>query len=210
MFYLIALLAVSLVAPATMPGLLHAQADTSAELGDRGGSLRPGDYVRIKIWREPDLSDTVQVDPDGIATFAKIGPVKATGLEPDSLRRTLAALYSRFLVNPAIEITLLRRISITGAVQKPGLYPVDNTLTIAEALALAGGAAQDGRLTEVQLRRGGEKIDVKLDGETRLADTPLRSGDQLYVPQKSWVERNTSVIFGVLGLATSIAFLVAD
>jgi protein involved in polysaccharide export with SLBB domain len=180
-----------------------------SDVGETGSGLRPGDVISLKIWREPELSDTVRVDNDGIAVFPKLGPIRVTEIQPDSLERLLVDGYSRYLQNPSIDITFLRRITIWGAVVRPGPYPVDQTMTITDALALAGGPAQDGKSDRVELRRGGERTTLDLSGTARVWDTPLRSGDQLYVPQRSWFSRNTGLVLGAIGTATSLVFLIA-
>ncbi len=174
------------------------------------GSLGPGDLILLKIWREPDLSDTVQVDNAGIAVFPKLGPIKVTDIRPDSLERLLVHDYSRYLQNPSIKVTVLRRITIWGAVMRPGAYPVDLTMTITDALALAGGATPEGKSDKVELRRGSVRRVVDLSGESqRVGDLSLRSGDQLVVPQRSWVSRNPGLIMAAIGTVTSVVWLVA-
>jgi polysaccharide export outer membrane protein len=174
------------------------------------GSLGPGDFILVKIWREPDLSDTVQVENDGMAVFPKLGPIPVTGIRPDSLERLLVSDYSRYLQNPSIRVTVMRRITIWGAVMRPGTYPVDLTMSITDALALAGGATSDGKSGKVELRRGSMRRMIDLSGETeRVGDLSLRSGDQLVVPQRGWVSRNPGLIVGTIGTLTSIVFLLA-
>jgi protein involved in polysaccharide export with SLBB domain len=174
------------------------------------GSLGPGDFIAVKIWREPDLSDTVQVDNAGLAVFPKLGPISVTGIRPDSLERLLVRDYSRYLQNPSIGVTVLRRITIWGAVMRPGTYPVGLTMAITDALALAGGATSDGKSDKVELRRGNTRRMIDLSGETeRATDLSLRSGDQLVVPRRSWVSRNPGVIVGSIGALTSIVYLLA-
>jgi protein involved in polysaccharide export with SLBB domain len=173
-------------------------------------SLGPGDFILVKIWREPDLSDTVQVDNAGVGVFPKLGPMKVTGIRPDSLERLLVRDYSRYLQNPSIRVTVLRRITIWGAVMRPGAYPVDLTMTITDALTLAGGATAEGKSDKVELRRGNVRRVVDLsDKIQRVSDLSLRSGDQLIVPQRSWVSRNPGLIVGAIGTVTSIVWLIA-
>jgi polysaccharide export outer membrane protein len=187
-------------------------AEASAQTGDSTrltapdtlNALRPGDIVRLRIWREPDLSGEFPVNEAGEIVFPKLGPVTVTGTGADSLKRLLIASYSAYLRDPSIEITLLRRVTILGAVRNPGVYPVDMTITVADAMALAGGAAEDGRADRVELRRAGKKLTVNLSSQTRLADTPLRSGDQIYFPQRSWLSRNTGLVAGSLTALTGI------
>jgi polysaccharide export outer membrane protein len=161
----------------------------------------------LKIWREPDLSGDFRVDERGNVVLPKIGTLDVRNMSPDSLHRALDAAYAPDLKNPAIEITLLRRVQVLGAVNKPGLYDADATMTVSDAVALAGGATPDGVNNEVELRRQGERIGSKLSGQARIAATPIRSGDQLYVPQRSWVSRNagtvTGAVISALGIITA-------
>ncbi len=170
--------------------------------------LRPGDFVRVAVWREPDLSGEYQVDQRGYATFPKLGPVPVAALHPDSIRPALLREYAKYLVNPSVEVVPLRRVSVLGAVARAGLYPVDPTMTLADAVALAGGAAPDGKRDVVELRRGAEVVIAKLDVATPVSRTPLRSGDQLWVPQRSWLSRNPWVFSSVVAAAATITAVV--
>ena len=182
--------------------------DAAAGAGFHPDGLRPGDYVRVAVWREPDLSGEFQVDARGFATFPKLGPLPVAAMHPDSIRPRLLADYARYLVNPSVEVVPLRRVSVLGAVAKPGLYPVDPTMTVADAVALAGGAAPDGKREVVELRRGAEVVVAKLDVVTPVGRTPLRSGDQLWVPQKSWLSRNPWIFTSIVAAAATIGAVV--
>lgn len=171
-------------------------------------ALRPGDVIRLKVWREPDFSGDYPIDESGVATFPRLGRVSVAAFTIDSLKRSLVASYAAYLVNPSVEVTALRRVNVLGAVRNPGLYQVDPTVTVADALALAGGVADNGRSGQVELVRGGKRLPANLGGTTRLADTPIRSGDQLYVPQKSWLSRNVTVVaasISAVGLVAAAA-----
>ena len=191
-----ALLAVTLTGPSVA---FSQTAPAGADSTPTGfSSLGPGDFILVKIWREPDLSDTIQVDNAGVAVFPKLGPIPVTGIRPDSLERLLVREYSRYLQNPSIRVTVLRRITIWGAVMRPGTYPVDLTMTITDALALAGGATSEGKSDKVELRRGSTRRMIDLSGQAeRVGDLSLRSGDQLVVPRRSWISRNPGVIVGM-------------
>ena len=87
---------------------------------------------------------------------------------------------------------------------------MDLTMTITDALALAGGATPEGKANKVELRRGSGRRVINLSGDTqRIGDTSLRSGDQLFVPQRSWGSRNTGLVVAVIGTITSLAFLIS-
>lgn len=165
---------------------------------DGPGTVRPGDVVRLRIWQEPDLSGDFTVHETGTVVVPKLGPVETDGLTDAALRERLVAGFSEYLNHTSIDVTVLRRIQVLGAVRNPGLYPVDGTMSIADVLAVAGGTAQDARIDRVQLVRGGQRLDVRITSTQRLADTPIRSGDQLFVPQRGWADRNTGTVVSVL------------
>jgi protein involved in polysaccharide export with SLBB domain len=196
------------MALAFQPTPLRAQAPAgSSPAGDSIG-VRPGDLIRMKVWREPDLSGDIMIDAAGNATLPRLGPVAVAGWAPDSLRRFMVSSYAKYLKDPAIEVTVLPRVTILGAVRTPGVQNLDPTLTLADALALAGGASSDGKQDHIELRRRGARVPVKLNLATRLADTPVRSGDQLVVPERSWLSRNTGVVLGIVSVSTSLLYLV--
>lgn len=172
---------------------------TTFRTGPSNEVLGPGDVVRLKIWREPDLSGDFNVDEHGMAVFPKIGPVHVSELTPDSLRKMLVATYSAYLRDPAIEVTMLRRVTVLGAVKNPGLYPIDPTMTVADVLALAGGAMPNGKQDQLELMRGGQKVPVNFTSRTTVGDTPIRSGDELYLPERSWLSRNGYVVGALVG-----------
>ncbi len=180
-----------------------AQTDSSATL------LKPGDVVRMRIFREPEMSGEFTVNEQGVVTLPRLGDLRLSDWPVDSIRPRLTLRYAEYLRDPVIEITLLRRVAIYGSVLKPGLYPVDPTMTVQDALALAGGASPDGKRDQVELLRGGDRILTDLSAGTTLDQLRLRSGDQLYVPQRSWLSRNTWVVGSFLGAtATIIAVLL--
>ncbi len=182
----------------------------SAPVSEFAEPLRPGDVVRLRIWREPDLSGDFPVDESGQVVLPRLGPVSVMAVSRDSLRRSLLVAYATYLKNPSIEVVLLRRVNVLGAVRNPGLYPVDPTMTVADALALAGGPSPDGKRDRVELLRGGNRLIVRLDPAARLGNTPVRSGDQLYVPQRSWISRNQPLVIGTFTALAALAVRIAQ
>lgn len=170
--------------------------------------LRPGDVIRLRIYLEPDLSGEFPVDERGAVTLPRLGTVPIAEWPADSIRPRLTRGFAEYLRNPTVEVVVLRRISVSGSVLKPGLYPVDPSMTVTDALALAGGAAPDGRRDRVELRRGETRTLVPMDKPSRLADLRLRSGDQLFVPQRSWISRNTWLFSALIGAAATVTTIV--
>jgi polysaccharide biosynthesis/export protein len=168
--------------------------------------VRPGDRVRLKVWREPDLSGEFVVDEHGVVVLPKIGRLELRDVSTDSLRALLIDRYSASLRNPAVEVTVLRRVNVLGAVRNPGVYHVDPTTTVADVLALAGGVSPQGNQNRIDLLRQGQRQPVQLSGESRVADSPILSGDQLYIGERSWFDRHMAVIAASI---TGAAFIIA-
>lgn len=174
-------------------------------------SLRVGDVIKLRIWREEDMSGEFPVSETGVVVFPKIGSRKVTGQPTAELKASIIAEFEKYLRNPSIEITFLRRVNVLGAVNEPGVYSLDETMTVAHALALAGGARPDGRVDQVELIRDGEKLVGKISQRTRLADLPIQSGDQLFVPERGWIARNTGLVAALLsGIVSVTIALIAQ
>ena len=191
--------------PGTGAGALRSASATVAR--DSTNLPRPGDVVRLQIWREPDLSGDFPIDETGVVVFPRIGPMQVTSESVASLREKLINTYKPFLTHAAINATLLRRLQVLGAVRNPGLYPVDPTMTIGDALAVAGGATPQGNPEKLELVRRGRKIEVDLSPGTRIADSQIRSGDQLFIPERSWISRNPGVVGAAI--AGTVSLIVA-
>lgn len=174
--------------------------------------LRPGDIIKLWVYQQEDMTGEFPVPITGVVVFPKIGPRQVAGISKQALRDSLIAAYSEYLRTPSIDVVFLLRISIVGEVRDPGLYHVDETHSVSDALALAGGVTTQGKPDEVQLFRGSDMLEGSITRRTRIAELPLQSGDQLFVPQRGWFERNTiimaSLISGVMGLA--VAFVLKN
>lgn len=168
--------------------------------------LRPGDVIRLRIWREPDLSGEFLVDENGVVVFPKLGPYTVTNDSPEALKARLIAAYQRYLRNPSIDVVLLRRVTILGEVRSPGAYQVDPTMTLADAIALAGGSTSRGNANDIELYRNGVRLETRFDQRTRIGDTPIQSGDYIYVPERSWLRRNSGV---ATMISTGVSLFIA-
>lgn len=170
-------------------------------------TLAPGDILVVQIWREPDLGGEFQVDLDGVVVLPLIGEKQVAGLPVRRLRQMLVEDYTVHLRNPSINITPLRRIHVLGEVRTPGLFRVDPTVTLAEAIALAGGVTEAGDIRRIRVIRGGAVVDENVQAGALVRDVNLRSGDQIYVDRRPWLSRNTGFLFGT---ALSMANLILN
>jgi polysaccharide export outer membrane protein len=161
----------------------------------------PGDAIEVHSWREPELSGEYQVDEAGIVILPLLGARDVTGIPLARLKRRTFEEYALQFQNQEVRVALLRRIRVLGWVQQPGLYHVDPTITIEDALALAGGPTLEGRTDQVRLFRAGKDYVVPLNGQET---GPFHSGDQIFVPKRSWLSRHSGVLVGTIITSAAI------
>ncbi|RMH12679.1 MAG: hypothetical protein D6701_13220 [Gemmatimonadetes bacterium] len=197
----------ALLSALVFPVMVQGQA-ADPELPSTAQRIHPGDVIRLRIFREEEMSGEFPVDEGGVAVFPRIGEVTVVNETPESLEAKLVAQYSVFLRNPNIEVTVLRRVQVRGAVRNPGLYTVDPTVTVADVIALAGGAAPNGEQDKVRIIRGGRVLEARLSGSETLGEALIQSGDQLFVPERSWFTRNSGVIAAAVGGVISLIAII--
>jgi polysaccharide biosynthesis/export protein len=172
--------------------------------------LQPGDMLRVQVWREEDLSGEFVVDEDGHVTLPMLGRRRAVGIPIDQLRTQLIAEFTRQLNNPSIQITPLRRIFVLGEVARPGSYALDPTLSLAGAVALAGGATPNGDLNRIQVVRNGAVFRSRVAPFASLQTVDIRSGDQIFIGERGWFSRNsTFLVSAMLSMAGIIVSVLA-
>lgn len=195
-------LAALLIALGSAP--LAAQTAPAGPPESEEATLMPGDAVKVLIWREEELSGEFPVDATGRVTLPLLGDLMVTGMHTGVLRDSLIVLYRQQLRNPSITVTPLRRINVLGEVNKPGLYPVDPTITLAGAVAIAGGASSEGDIQKILVFRQGESRPERVSSLSRLDRVRIRSGDQIVVQRRNWFDRNSALVVSMLLSATSI------
>lgn len=198
--FLIAVTALSIVSIAA-----PARGQTVAE----GNVLRPGDVVTVRVWREDELSGMFTVQEDGTVVLPRLGSYMVAGRDEEEVRQEIIAEYARTLRDPVVEVGIRRRITITGEVRSPGLYPVDTTMRLTDALTLAGGPLPNAKENRVVLIRGGERTELDVQEALAVRDLALQSGDQLYVPKKNWFVRNWQFYTSILGTVMSVYTFIA-
>jgi polysaccharide export outer membrane protein len=160
----------------------------------------------LSFWREPELDGEYIVDETGAVVLPLLGHRAVTGIRLTDLKQQLLEEYAEQLRNQEVQITLLRRVRILGAVDEPGLYYIDQTMTLGDAVALAGGATNEGKLDDIKIIRDGEEIRSNLDSTVSVVEE-VQSGDQIIVPERSWFARNGAVI--IAATISAIGFIVA-
>jgi polysaccharide export outer membrane protein len=156
--------------------------------------LGPGDKLRIEVYKDPQLSQSVQVRPDGKITLPLIGDLEATGHTPIELRDTITKSFKEYVTNPTVTVivveALASKIYVMGEVTHPGTMELHGPTTILQALAMAGGFKEFANTKDVKvLRPRGDRGAIEtirfnykdvINGDAK--PFLLRSGDTVVVP----------------------------
>jgi polysaccharide biosynthesis/export protein len=153
-----------------------------------------GDKLRIEVYKDPQLSQSVQVRPDGKITLPLVGDLEATSRTPIELRDTIATSLKEYVTNPTVTVivveALASKVYVMGEVTHPGTMELHGPTTILQALAMAGGFKEFANTKDVKvLRPNGDRGAIEtlkfnyknvINGDA----TPfyLRSGDTVVVP----------------------------
>lgn len=157
--------------------------------------IAPNDLIEVEVYGVPDLKRTVRVNSSGSVSLALVGSVPLLGLTAQQAEAEIARRYGdKYLQSPQVSLFIkeftTQRITIEGAVARPGIYPVTGNLTMLLALALAGGGAQYANLDEIVLYRtqadGARDKSVHNLDKIRSGEAPdvaLLSEDIIVVPR---------------------------
>jgi polysaccharide biosynthesis/export protein len=155
--------------------------------------IGPSDVLSITVWKEPTLSSSLLVRPDGMISLPLLGDVLATGLTPLQLADQIASKLKKFVQDPNVSVVVSqihsKIVYLLGEVGKKGPIEMTPGLTVLEAIGSAGGLTDYANAKKIYILRnaGGknEKIPVKykqaLKGDRSL-DLVLKSGDTIVVP----------------------------
>lgn len=169
-----------------------------------GSTVQPGDRIALKVFQERELNDTITVQQSGAAILPLLGSVPVQGRRAAVLQDSLRGAYARFLRNPAVEITILRRIGVQGEVRRPDLYLIDETMTLRDVIAKAGGVSDSGDPKKISVVRDGRRIRFSNAGGNLFLAEQLRSGDQVFVGRRNWFEVNSLAIASTAAVVTSV------
>ncbi|HEY7166872.1 MAG TPA: polysaccharide biosynthesis/export family protein [Candidatus Binatia bacterium] len=152
-----------------------------------------GDTIGINVWKEPSLSGTVKVRPDGFVTLPLLNEVQVVGLTTAQLRKLLEEKYKEFTTDPFVTIRIegiaSTEVFLVGQVSRAGAFPLNGNETILQLLSRVGGLGVFADRSNVRVvRRDGDRIteyivdyDAILKGDLR-QDILLRPGDRIIVP----------------------------
>lgn len=160
--------------------------------------LGVGDQIAINVWENNNLNTEATIRPDGTITMALVGDVKAAGATPTTLKNQIKTQLQNFVKLQGTEITVAvkswksYRFTIQGEVSRAGVFSSDQYVTVADALALAGGLSRFAKRSEVVLMRRdastGKIRQIPLDYELLASgkrpdmNIYVLAGDTIWVP----------------------------
>jgi polysaccharide export outer membrane protein len=155
-----------------------------------------GDVLDISVWKNPELSVTVPVRPDGRISVPLLGDIQAAGMTPLALKQTLTDGFKEYVTAPGVSVVIKeinsRKVFVTGEVDTPGAYDLQPRTKLMQVIALAGGLTPyaKGRVIVLRDSRDGKAADrryeISIDGIVsgkRPGDNlVLLPGDTLVIP----------------------------
>ena len=153
----------------------------------------PLDQLKVVVWKNPELSADVVVRPDGVVTLPLIGDVKASGRTPTQMQKEITQRYANYIrveesvVSVGVAQVNSLTFTISGNVEKAGVYAVKSYVTLLEALATAGGTNKyAGSAAYIVRGTPSRKIPVDLkaaaSGEHPEQNLVILRGDLIVVP----------------------------
>jgi polysaccharide export outer membrane protein len=152
------------------------------------------DVLDVSVWKEQDLTRTLQVRPDGKISMPLLGDVQAAGLTPGQLAQNVSERLKKFLTAPQVTVILTQinsqRVYVIGEVTRPGAYTVLPGMTVLQAISSAGGLTQFANGKKIFLMRNESHIQTKypfsykevLDGRKAEENLAVKAGDTIVVP----------------------------
>ena len=175
-------------APAAAAAPARAAARPAAPWNEQEYRLGPGDKLRVEVYREAQLSQSLQVRPDGRITLPLIGDIAATGKTPGELRESITTSLKQYVTNPVVTVIVQEAIAaqvyVIGEVSQAGTQVMQGPLTVLQALAQAGGLKEFAKKSDVHILRGTQKIPFNYKDAVngRIPPLYLQPGDTIVVP----------------------------
>src|SRR5215831_6704177 len=148
---------------ATVPKTAEEAAKQTDEAEYRIG---PQDVLQIDVWKEPEITRTIPVRPDGKISLPLLNDVQAAGLTAMQLATNIRDGLTKYLNNPQVTVTVTqinsRRVFVTGEVAKAGALPLLPGMTVLQALASSGGFTQFAKEKGIYILRSENGKQVKL------------------------------------------------
>jgi polysaccharide export outer membrane protein len=167
--------------------------------GDYSYRIGPLDTLNVIVWRNPDLSLSVPVRPDGKITTPLVDDLPAIGKTPTELERDIEKALTKFIRDPVVTVIVTgfvgptnEQIRVTGEATRPQILAFRRSMTLLDVMIAVGGITDfaDGNAATIyRVAEGGKLYSVRLRDLVKRGDisanVEMRPGDILIIPQ-SW------------------------
>ena len=184
-------------ASAPTPAPAPAPTAAAAKSPDDNYIIGPGDTLEVFVWRNPELTKTVPVRPDGKISTPLVEDMVAVGKTPPQLARDMEKVLSEYVREPKVNIIVstpvgaLGAVKVVGQVTHPSALPYHEGMRVLDAILAVGGLTQfaSGNRARIVRKENGKEttIHVKVADLVNSGDVnqnvPLKPGDVLVVPQ---------------------------
>ena len=150
--------------------------------------LVPGDKLRVEVYKDAQLSQSVQVRPDGKITLPLANDVAAAGRTPTELRDAIADSLKAYIANPTVTVMVVETVPpvvyVIGEVNHAGPQPLSGRMDVVQALSAAGGFKDFAKTKDIKIRRGNQILKFNYKEAISGRGTPvyLQPGDTIIVP----------------------------
>lgn len=174
--------------------------ELSSTAPDHKYLIGPGDNVNIFVWRQPELSSTVPVRPDGKITTPLVEDLPASGKTPTRLARDMEKVLRTYIRDPVVTVIVTgfvgpysQQVRVIGEATNPQAIPYREDMTVLDVMIAVGGLTEFAagnrasivRKVDGKSRQFGVRLsDLVKDGDIG-ANVPVRPGDTLIIPE-SW------------------------
>lgn len=177
----------------------HPPAPTAAASPEYNYIVGPGDSVNIMVWRNPELSSSVPVRPDGKITAPLVEDLPAMGKDSTTLARDIEKALGKFIRDPVVTVIVTgfvgpysEQVRVVGEAAKPQTLPYRQKMTLLDVMIAVGGITDfaDGnattllRTTEDNKQYSVRVKDLIMRGDVS-ANVEMKPGDVLIIP-RSW------------------------
>ncbi len=157
-------------------------------------AVKPGDILKVSVWKEPELQGPVLIRPDGGFSFPLVGEVDGRGKSVAELQVIMAQRLSKYISDPVVSVSVTEihgnKVYVIGQVAKPGEFIVNPRVDVMQALSMAGGTTPFASLSNIIIlrRTGATQTALRFDytdvakGRKLDDNIQLQSGDVVVVP----------------------------
>jgi polysaccharide export outer membrane protein len=153
--------------------------------------IGPEDVLGLNVLHQLDVSQTLEVRPDGYVSVRFAGEIRAAGLTTQQLSDAITEKLKTYFNNPEVNIQVLKinskKYYMNGGVRKPGAYPLTSPITVYEALIEAGGLTDFAKKTKIYIQRGTDRLPFNYKevshNKNLQQNVLLKNGDVVTVPE---------------------------